>query len=195
MQSIALKCAVASAATLACCCTAAIAQRAGQSISIQHGVVTERQDVELGAQAGGGALVGGLAGFATSSDRRASRRVRDALIGSAIGGAVSAGAQGSRQGVQYTVDTGNGQIVVVSDQTEIDIGDCVAVENAGTGAANIRRASMALCESSDDVGETVLAELNEDAMACLDAKNAMLEAETDDALEQAIRTARILCDD
>src|SRR5690606_18705616 len=145
MQPFVLTCAAASVVSLVLCAPAA-AQRAGQSISIQHGVVVERQDVELGSAAGGGALVGGLAGFATSSGRSSSRRVRDALIGSAIGGAVSSGAQGSRQGVQYTVDTGSGQVIVVSDQTEIDIGDCVAIENAGTGAANIRRASMALCE-------------------------------------------------
>src|SRR5690606_14410751 len=92
MQSLVLKCAAASVVALAAC-AAALAQRAGQSISIQHGVVVETEPVELGSAAGSGALVGGLAGFATSSGRRSSRRVRDALIGSAIGGAVS-GAQG-----------------------------------------------------------------------------------------------------
>ncbi|HEU4620473.1 MAG TPA: hypothetical protein VFV10_20735, partial [Gammaproteobacteria bacterium] len=162
--------------------------------SIQHGVVVETKSVELGSAAGGGALVGGLAGFATSSGRNSSRRVRDALIGSAIGGAVSSNAQGNRKGVQYTVDTGNGKVIVVSDQTQIEIGDCVAVENAGTGAANIRRASMALCEGPN-VQEAVQTELNEDAEACLMAKDKMLTAETDEALQQAIRTARILCDD
>lgn len=172
-----------------------MAQRSGQSITIQHGMVVERQNVDLNAAAGGGALIGGLAGFAASSGRRSSRRARDALIGSAIGGAVSAGAQGSRQGVQYTVDTGNGKVIVVSDQTEIQIGDCVAVENAGTGAANIRRASKALCEGSGDVQEEVQEELNDDAEECLEAKEKVLAADTDEALEQAIRTARILCDD
>jgi len=193
MQSLVRKCAAAAAVSLLFCAPAS-AQRAGQSITIQHGVVVETQRVDLGSEAGSGALVGGLAGFATSSGRRSSRRVRDALIGTAIGGAVSSGAQGRREGVQYTVDTGTGQVVVISDQTEIDIGDCVAVENAGTGAANIRRVSTALCEGPDDVPETVVAELNEDAEDCLAAKDRVLAAETDEALEEAIRTARILCD-
>jgi len=193
MRSLVLRCAAATAVSLVWCAPAT-AQRSGQSISIQYGVVAERENVELSSAAGGGALVGGLAGFATSSGRSSSRRVRDALIGSAIGGAASAAGQGSRQGVQYTVDTSSGQVVVVSDQTEIDIGDCVAIENAGTGAANIRRASMALCESAGNVPEPVVAELNEDAEDCLTAKNRVLEAETDEEIDEAIRTARILCD-
>lgn len=193
MESLALKCAAASAVALAFCAPAT-AQRAGQSISIQHGVVVEAEKVDLASAAGGGALVGGLAGFATSSGRSSSRRVRDALIGTAVGGAV-AGGRGGGQGVQYTVDTGSGRVVVVSDQTQIAVGDCVAVENAGTGAANIRRVSSALCESANDVHETVVAELNEDATECLEAKERVLAAETDEALGEAIRTARILCDD
>lgn len=192
MESFAAKLAALSLGSL-CVMAAATAQRAGNSISIQNGIVVEAKGVEMSGAGGTGALVGGLIGYATSSGNRSSRRVRDGLLGSALGGGVASSTRGPRQGMQYRVNTGNGEIVVVSDQTEIGIGDCVTVENAGTGAANIRRASMALCEQPGEVDEAIAAELQDDAENCLAAKGEMLGAETDDALEQAVRRARILC--
>ncbi|HEX6998770.1 MAG TPA: hypothetical protein VF322_11535 [Gammaproteobacteria bacterium] len=173
--------------------TVAFAQRAGQSITIQHGTVSAAMPVDMPTDASGrGALVGGIAGYATAG-RSSSRRARNALIGSAIGGAVGS-SRGGQQGMQYTVDTGSGQVVVISDQTEIDVGDCVTVENAGTGAANIRRAPMALCEGPGEIAQDVQAEMQDDATACLAAKEDMLNAETDEALQLAVRKAKILCD-
>src|SRR5688572_17704173 len=48
------------------------AQRSGQSIQIQHGTVVEAKSVDLDAQAGQGAAMGGLAGYAISSGRSSS---------------------------------------------------------------------------------------------------------------------------
>src|SRR5215510_7869181 len=123
------------------------AQRAGQSVAIKHGIVTDARSVNLEGEAGRGALVGGLAGAALSGNRSSSTRARNAILSTAAGAAVS-GSQ-RRSGMQFTVDTGGGTVTIVSDQREIAVGDCVAVENAGTGSANIRRASSALCESPD----------------------------------------------
>ncbi|NND56924.1 MAG: hypothetical protein HKN57_06710, partial [Xanthomonadales bacterium] len=50
------------------------AQRSGQSMSVQTGVVVAAQAVNLQSAAGRGALVGGIAGYATSSSRRSSSR-------------------------------------------------------------------------------------------------------------------------
>ena len=97
-------------------------------------------------------------------------------------------------GMQYTVDTGSGNIMIVSDQSEIAVGDCVAVENAGTGAANIRRASSALCESPEPLTAATEENLQEEAADCLAAKDAVLAADTDEDVAAAIRAARIACD-
>jgi outer membrane lipoprotein SlyB len=172
---------------------AAWGQRSGQSISIQHGVVVEARSVDLEAQAGQGAAMGGLAGYAISSGRSSSRRARNAILGTAIGAAASSAGQ-RRQGMQYTVDTGSGEIMIVSDQSEIAVGDCVAVENAGTGAANIRRASSALCESPEPLTAATEENLQEEAADCLAAKDAVLAADTDEDVAAAIRAARIACD-
>lgn len=188
-----IKLATALAITIAGTGSTAWAQRSGQNVTIQHGIVTEARSVDLEAEAGKGAAMGGLAGYAISSGRRSSTRARNAILGTAIGAAASS--SGSRpRGMQYTVNTGSGMIVVVSDQREISIGDCVSVENAGTGAANIRRASAALCESEEPVAAAVEENLQEEAADCLAAKDAVLEADTDEDVAKAIRTARIACD-
>lgn len=167
------------------------AQRAGQSVSIKHGTVTDVRSVDLEGEAGRGALVGGLAGAALSGNRSSSRRARNAILGTAAGAAVSSAQR--TQGMQYTVDTGAGTVTIVSDQREIAVGDCVAVENAGTGSANIRRASSALCESPE-VAAATEENLREEAEDCIAAKDAVLAADTDEDVAAAIRAARIACD-
>jgi hypothetical protein len=172
--------------------TAALAQNAGERVAIQHGTVIDARNVDLEAEAGRGALVGGLAGYAISSGRSASRRARNAILGTAGGaGASAAGQRG--QGMQYTVDTGAGKIAIVSDQSQIAVGDCVAVENAGTGSANIRRASSALCESRSVTAATEQ-KLQREAEDCVAAKDAALAADSDAEVAAAIRAARIACD-
>jgi len=175
------------------------AQRSGQSMSVQTGVVISARSVELQSEAGRGAAVGGIVGFAmTSSSQSSSRRARNTILGAAAGGAVANRAQGSRNGMQYTVQIAPGQqITVISDQTEVRVGDCVNVEQAGSGTANVRRVSQAMCEAvaSNTVGEAITEEYNRLANMCLEAKERMMEAETDAALEAAIRRVHILCDD
>ena len=173
--------------------TTASAQRSGQSVAIQHGTVVDARSVDLQAEAGRGAMMGGLAGYAMSSGRSSSRRARNAILGTAIGAGVSSAAGSGNQGMQYTVDTGSGKVVIVSDQSQIAVGDCVAVENAGTGSANIRRASPALCESPEVTAATEQ-NLQEEAADCVAAKDAVLAADTDEDVAAAIRAARIACD-
>ena len=67
------------------------------------------------------------------------RKARNAVVGVAAGAGVAAAAQGNRSGMLYDVDLGpNRKVQVVSDQREIQKGDCVAVEKAGD-TANVRR--------------------------------------------------------
>lgn len=179
--------------------TTAFAQRTGQSMSVQTGVVVAAQAVNLQSAAGRGAAVGGIAGFATTSSARgSSRRARNTLLGAAAGGAIASRAQGNLNGMQYTVEVSPGsQITVVTDQTEIQVGDCVNVEQAGSGTANVRRVSPALCDAAfgNAVDADISAEYGRLADMCLAAKERMMEAETDEAFDIAVRRVKILCDD
>jgi hypothetical protein len=175
------------------------AQRAGQSMSVQTGVVISSQAVNMQSAAGRGAAIGGMVGLATTSSRHSSsRRVRNTMIGAGTGALLTRRAEGSLNGRQYTIETGPGsRITVVTDQTEVRVGDCVNVEQAGSGTANVRRVSASLCEAVFDnqVDTEIQAYLVEDADRCLQAKDRMLDAETDEAFEIAMRRVKFLCDD
>ena len=165
-------------------------------MSIQTGTVVGAQAVNLQSEAGRGAAVGGVLGYATTSSKQSSsRRARNTILGAAAGGAIAGRAQGDLNGMQYTVEVAPGnRIVVVTDQTEVRVGDCVNVELAGSGTANVRRVSPALCEVAA-VEEDIQEEMEEDADLCLQAKDRLLEAETEAQIEAAIRRVQILCDD
>jgi len=177
----------------------ASAQRSGQSMSIQTGIVVATQAVNLQSAAGRGALVGGVVGYATTSSRQSSsRRARNTAIGAGTGALIARRAQGSLDGMQYTIETGPGsRIVVVTDQTQIRVGDCVNVEQAGSGTANVRRVSESLCDAVFDnqVDEELQAYMSREADACLQAKERMMEAESDEAFEVAVRRVKFFCDD
>jgi len=179
--------------------TTALAQRAGQSMTVQTGIVIGAQAVNLQSEAGRGAAVGGMVGLAATSSRQgSSRRARNAVIGAAAGGAIARSTQGDLNGMQYTIEISSGtRITVVTDQTQVRIGDCVNVEQAGTGTANVRRVSPYLCEAAadDDIDDEIAAEYNQLADMCLAAKERLLDAETEEEIEVAIRRVHILCDD
>jgi hypothetical protein len=177
----------------------ASAQRSGQSMSVQTGVVVAAQAVNLQSAAGRGAVVGGVVGLAaTSSNRSSSRRARNAAIGAGTGALISRRAQGSLDGMQYTIETGPGsRIVVVTDQTQVRVGDCVNVEQAGSGTANVRRVSESLCDAVFDnqVDEEMQTYMTREADACLQAKDRLMDAESDDAFEVAMRRVNFFCND
>jgi len=100
--------------------------------------------------------------------------------------------------MQYTIETGPGsRIVVVTDQTQVRVGDCVNVEQAGSGTANVRRVSESLCDAVFDnqIDEELQTYMNREADACLKAKDRLWEAESDDAFEVAVRRVDFLCND
>jgi hypothetical protein len=175
------------------------AQRSGQSMSVQTGVVIAAQAVNLQSAAGRGAAVGGVVGLATTSrNRSTSRRIRNTAIGAGTGALIARSAQGSLDGMQYTIEVGPGsQIIVVTDQTQVRVGDCVNVEQAGSGTANVRRVSEALCEIAfaGPVDAELQTYMTREADMCLQAKERLMEAETDEAFETAMRRVKFLCDD
>lgn len=182
---------------LLCASAECFAAKAGQSVSVRSGIVVQGQRVNLDSAAPKGALIGGIAGYASASGKKSSKKARNAIVGSALGGGIAGRSQGSRMGMAYTVDLGaGGSIQVVTDQTEIRVGDCVSVEQAGSGAVNLRRASPSLCQA-DDAGleEDLVAELAQDAQACMTAREQLLNAEEDAAIERAALKVNVLCND
>jgi len=174
----------------------AYAQRAGQSMTVRVGTVTALRSVDLNdGNAVGGALVGGAFGAAlTRSKSSSSKRNRNAAIGAVLGG-VAAGSS-RRPGRIYTVALSDGSLVqIATEQTELRIDDCVYIEEA-SGTSNIRRAPSTACETKSAalLKETdVLNELREDAAECSAAKQELVGAETDEAIDRAVRKVKLLC--
>lgn len=176
---------------------AAYAQKAGQSISIQYGVVKSGRPVDLKSNAvPAGAVVGGTVGLLSAKGKSSSKKARNSLLGAAVGSAIASSAQGSNKGVVYQVDMGaNGLVEVVTDQTQIRSGDCVAVERAGE-TANLRRVTQAYCEPANARAIAAVAEESkEEAAECLAAKQSLVDASSMDEVELARVKVELLCSD
>jgi hypothetical protein len=102
----------------------------------------------------------------------------------------------ARFNLESSVDQGaQGAIQVVSDQREIQAGNCVAVEKAGD-TANVRRVTAAYCEDVNSAAvKAVAASAAAGAQECPDSKQQLVDATTADAAELASRKIALLCND
>ena len=163
----------------------ALAQASGQSTTVNIGIVERAERVTLKSSGSGkGAVVGGVVGYNVGSGKSKSRKRRNAIIGGAIGSGIAS--SGSSPGMQYTVKVGDGSaIVVVSDQLELKVGDCVSVEQV-RDTANIRRQDPAACNPAvKEALHDLQDELIEDANECAAVKQELLNAKTIEEVELA----------
>jgi hypothetical protein len=169
------------------------AQKKGQSASIQHGIVVKSERVDLSEnKAPSGAMVGGTIGLLTGRSSGYKRR-RNAAIGAAAGGLLGAAGSAQQMGMMYTVETAGGSIKVVTDQTEIHMGDCVVVEVAND-RANVRRVSAEVCDpAAADVVKELDQEFQEEAQECAMARTELAAAKTDAEFDRALMKIDILC--
>lgn len=170
------------------------AQRSGQSIQVQYGVVTASQAMQEASKAPAGALVGGAIGLYTGKGKSSGTKFRRSAAGAIAGGAATSALQGDRSARQYEVQTAAGTVIIISDQTEIQVDDCVVVENPGTTNANIRRVDPVMCDpASAEVVAELQEELVEEAEECATAKRELAAADSDEAFDRALRKVEILC--
>ena len=152
----------------------------------------------------GGALVGGTLGLVSGSGQSGSNRALRGIAGGVAGQQIGRVAS-QRQAFEYTILLGGTQtITMVSDQAGKRVGDCVAVER---GAFNNLRlvadskcnpaparaaAAPAPAKAAPAAAKPTPAEVGA-ANACVQAKEQLLAAETDEAFDRAERRVRLLC--
>lgn len=182
--------------TLVASVPSALAQRTGDSARVTVGIVERAERVQLKSDAGRNALIGGALGWAIARNQSTGRQIAAAAGGAALGGGATSHAEGSNMAMQYTVRTSDGSAVrVITDQTEVRIGDCVLVEEVGD-TANIRRKDPAMCQpKSEAVHSQVKGELQDDASQCAAAKQRLLEAKNQEEIDVAMQVMKILCND
>ena len=173
------------------------AQRQGATSTIRVGEVDAQERVDLKDNSvAKGALLGGVIGLAAGSGKGGKKRRQRTAIGAGLGGLAGA-AKKNPTGMRYSVRTADSTIIqIVTDQTQIRLGDCVSVEESG-GKANIRRISDTACqpESASVMNDPAIREeFQEEAAECAAAKEELLSAETDASVDRAMRKISILCD-
>jgi outer membrane lipoprotein SlyB len=174
------------------------ARRAGASATIRVGEVVGVRQVKLKDDSvAKGALLGGVVGLATTRGKGSQSTRKRVGVGLAAG-ALAGAAKKNPTGMQYGVRTADGTIIqVVTDQREIRMGDCVAVEESG-GLANIRRMPQSACQPASQAvlkDPAIKQEMQEEAAECLAAKELVLAAETETEVNVAVAKMSIFCDD
>ena len=166
--------------------------RVGQTTSVQFGTVTNVEQVNLTSDVPAGALVGGTIGLIAGGGGR--NAPRNAILGAAVGAGATAVAQGNRTGIAYTVRMLNGSTIrIISDQSEIRVGDCVAIERAGD-TYNIRREHPAYCASQTQAAvQAIQQQAQAVAAQCEAAKDELVRATTPEAVELATTKVNLLC--
>lgn len=170
------------------------AQKSGQSMQIQHGTVVASSYVQEKSDAGKAALVGGAIGYGLTRNKSSGTKAAATVAGAGLGAAAKSRSEGDREARQYEVKTQSGVVVIISDQTEVRVGDCVVVENPGSTNANIRRVDAVLCDpASAEVVAELQDELVEEAEECASAKRELAAADSEESFDRAIRKVEILC--
>ena len=169
-------------------------QKKGQSVKVQHGIVVKAERVDLtDSKTTQGALVGGTIGLVASSGKSGKTKRRNTALSAAAGGLIGSARSTTQMGMMYTVEIAGGAVKVVTDQTEIHMGDCVVVEETSQGT-NLRRVNAEVC---DPAAAEVVAELQdefvEEAEECAMARKELAAAKTDAEFDRALMKVDILC--
>jgi len=179
-------------ASIAALGTALFALEAVAATTVTYGRITAVRQVNIqneGAQAAG-TLVGGALGVASGSGQSRSNRALRGVGGAAVGSRL-AGAAGSSTGFEYTVLVGGTNTIrITTEQAGLRVGDCVSVERGQWN--NIRLASDDRCDARAGAAP---ASAVAEADACEQAKQQLLNANTDADFDRAERRMRLFCGD
>jgi uncharacterized protein YcfJ len=170
------------------------AQKKGQSAKIQHGVVVKAERVDLtDSKTTQGALVGGTIGLVASSGKSGKTKRRNTALSAVAGGLIGSARSTTQMGMMYTVEIAGGAVKVVTDQTEIHMGDCVVVEETSQGT-NLRRVNAEVCNpAAAEVVAELADEFQEEAEECATARKELAAAKTDAEFDRALMKVDILC--
>jgi len=184
------------AALLAGCAGMATDPGTGSSrnslIAVTYGTVENVQQVAMKPGYAEGSIIGGALGLLAASHYSAGSQALGAAAGAGLGALVAKETAGTAN--QYTVRLVNGNTVsVVTDQSEIQAGDCVSVEQGEH--ANIRRVSSTMCNTppSHPAYQDMNASVQQDSAECAAAKQELLKAATEQETSIAYTKMKALC--
>jgi outer membrane lipoprotein SlyB len=147
----------------------------------------------------GGAVLGGALGAASARNRSGGTAALRAGAG-VLGGQAIGRVATQRQTFEYTIlIDGRQTITMVTDEAGLRVGDCVAVERGSFN--NLRLVDDSRCNPRPAAQgqkaappKATAADIRQ-ADACIQAKDRLLDAETEEDFERAYRRVRLLCQD
>jgi len=164
---------------------------AAAQTSVSYGKITAVKPVSVANSSAqtGGALVGGMIGLISGRGHSGSNQALR-TVGGGVAGQQIAKMASTKQAFEYTILMGGtSTITVVTDESGMRVGDCVAVERGAH--TNLRLAPDAQCAPRAKPP----ASATKDAGACTAAKDELLKSQTDEAFDRAERKVRLLCVD
>jgi outer membrane lipoprotein SlyB len=190
--------------TLGCAALAATALTSGAAwaqTSVNYGRITNVTLITEANRAAqtGGAVLGGALGAASASNRSSGTAALRAGAG-VLGGQAIGRVATQRQAFEYTIlIDGRQTITMVTDEAGLRVGDCVAVERGAFN--NLRLVDDSRCNPRPAAQgqkaappKATAADIRQ-ADACIQAKDRLLDAETEEDFERAYRRVRLLCQD
>lgn len=162
-------------------------------ISVQYGRIENIQQVAMAPDYGAGALIGGALGLLATATHSGASQVAGAAVGAGLGALVAKETAGSAE--KFTVRlVNNSTIDIVTENQDIALGDCVAVEQGQH--ANIRRVSSVMCSTppSDPAYQSMNDSAVQESAECQAAKRELLNATTTEQTEIGYKKMRAFCE-
>jgi len=173
--------------------TLAATAQAQQSSAVNYGRVESigQERIDNSSARTAGALVGGVAGLYSGRNRSRSNRTLRALGGAALGSAATGAATGGTVNAFTVRLLDNSSVRILMDHGNFRLNDCVAVETGDF--TNMRRVSEQFCIAN--VPNDLTNEHRREASECNTAKQAVLNAQSEDEIRLAAIRMDILCQD
>ena len=162
-------------------------------IAVSYGIVQNVQQVQMKPNYAEGSLIGGALGLLAASGYSTGSQALGAAAGAGLGALISKETAGTAN--QYTIRLASGNTVsVVTDQKEIDAGDCVSIEQGDH--TNIRRVSSAMCNTpaTHPAYPDMNTSVQQDSSDCAAAKQQLLKATTSEETDIGYKKMQALCD-
>lgn len=162
-------------------------------ISVQYGRIENIQQVAMAPNYGAGALIGGALGLLATATHSGASQVAGTAAGAGLGALVAKETAGSAE--KFTVRlVSNATIDIVTENQDIQLGDCVAVEQGQH--ANIRRVSSVLCSTppSDPAYQSINSSAVAESSQCQAAKQELMKATTVEQTDVGYKKMRAFCE-
>jgi outer membrane lipoprotein SlyB len=164
-----------------------------QVIDVQYGTVENVRQVNLKASYGKDSLLGGALGLLAASTGSTTTQIAGAALGAGLGALIGKETAGTGQRYSIRLVSGS-EIAIVTEQTNLEVGDCVSVEQGEH--TNLRRVSSVMCitPASHPAYKSMNSAIMQSAGNCRKAQEDVLNAKTQEETDIALRKMRALCE-